>query len=121
MICQYCNNPAKWVPNEQIYGIRFGKSYMAWWCENCDAYVGCHKNTKKPLGTLGNSETRDARRKAHFEFDRLWKNRKYPRRKAYDSLSRAFGKQMHIGESDSETCKKIIEWAIEERKKRGIN
>lgn len=54
MICPYCKRPAKWVENKEIYGKNYGKSYMMWLCKPCDAYVGCHNNTKEPLGTLAN-------------------------------------------------------------------
>lgn len=60
MKCRYCGCEAKFVPNEQIYGRRFGRSYMAWWCKKCDASVGVHNNDpERPLGkNLANKELR---------------------------------------------------------------
>ena len=50
MICPYCNKEAKWCENKVIYGKNYGKSYMCYYCKDCDAYVGCHNNTKFPNG-----------------------------------------------------------------------
>jgi len=102
---------------------------MAWLCKPCDAYVGCHNNTKKPLGTMANRETREWRKKAHAVYDTLWdsgfkdkyweldgKDRramKYMRRKRkelYERISKDFGYEVHIGSSNIEQCKKIIAW-----------
>lgn len=108
MNCPYCNKEALWVSNEKIYGKRYGKSYMAYLCKECDAYVGCHNNTNKPLGTMANKELRELRMKAHGSVDWLWKSGKMPRWKMYKLLEEKFGKPIHIGESNEETCKKII-------------
>lgn len=110
MICPYCNQPAKCVPNEEIYnGKRYGKSYMMWWCEPCDAYVGTHENDPdRPLGTLANRELREWRKKAHRAFDPLWKSKKMKRQEAYRWLYEQTGKWIHMGESDIETCKLVI-------------
>ncbi len=81
---------------------------MMWLCKPCDAYVGCHNNTKEPLGTMANRLTREWRRKAHEVFDPLWKDKHYSRSGAYILLSRKMGKETHIAESDVETCKQII-------------
>ncbi len=112
MICPYCNKEAVWCENKEIYGRNYGKSYMVYLCKECDAYVGCHQNTQKPLGTMANAELREWRQKAHAVFDPLWKGKnhsKQERTKAYKRLNREFGREIHIGESDIETCKKIIE------------
>lgn len=109
MICPFCNEPAKWVPNEEIYGKRYGKSYMMWWCKKDDAYVGCHQNTQRPLGTMTNKEMRTWRRRAHAMLDPLWKGGQYDRREVYARISRHFGHTVHVGESGVEECKAIIE------------
>lgn len=115
MICPFCGIPAKWVENKAIYGKNFGRSFMMWLCKSCDAYVGCHNNTKEPLGTMANRLTREWRQKAHEVFDPLWKTGKHSRTMAYVILSRKMGKETHIGESDVETCKKIIKVLEDER------
>lgn len=110
MICPYCQQEAKHCENKEIYGKNYGKSYMCYYCKPCDAYVGCHNNTTRPLGTLANRELRQWRRKAHAVIDPLWKSGIYTRREVYQSLNKTvgMGNDVHIGESDIEKCKKII-------------
>src|SRR3990167_2209861 len=107
MICPYCKENAQWVSNEQIYGKRYGKSYMCYFCKPCDAYVGCHQNSKRTLGTMANAELRDWRKKAHSAIDPLWKSGGITRQEVYKKLSDFFGKETHVAESDVEKCKEI--------------
>lgn len=109
MTCPYCNKPAKYGPNEEFYGRRYGRSYMCYYCKPCGAYVGTHNNTDKPLGTMANKELRDWRRKAHAVFDPIWKSRKMKRQDAYRWLYNKTGRWIHMGESDIETCKLVVE------------
>jgi len=108
VICPYCGKEPEWVANEVVYGNRFGKSYMCYWCKPCDAYVGCHNNTRNPLGTMANKELRQWRMKAHAAIDPLWKSKQWSRGKVYKTLSDMFGREIHVGKSDIETCKEII-------------
>ncbi len=113
-ICPYCDQPAEWVENKEIYGKNYGKSVMVWLCRPCDAYVGCHNNTKKPLGIMADIELRTWKNKAHHIFDKQWKGRKRKFRvMAYKRLDEHFGFEVHIGESDVKMCKKIIEFCTE--------
>lgn len=82
---------------------------MMYLCRKCDAYVGCHQNTRKPLGTMANRELREWRMKTHAVIDPLWRSGKMTRRHMYKTLNNTFNKEIHIGESDIETCKKIIQ------------
>ena len=118
MICPYCKKEAEWVPNENVYGKRYGKSYMCYYCKPCDAYVGCHNNTKQPLGTMANKELRDWRIKAHAVIDPIWKSGKQSRREVYSKLSEHFGKEIHIGEANVLSCIEIIAW-LEQAKTTG--
>lgn len=108
MICPYCKKEALWCENKEIYGKNYGKSYMCWLCKPCKAYVGCHNNSKKPLGTLANAELREWRKKVHKLIDPLWRDGTIGRRKLYQRISQQIGKVFHTGESDIETCKKVI-------------
>lgn len=108
MICDYCFNPCEWVENKEVYGRNIGKSIMIWLCRPCNAYVGCHQNTRSPLGTIANAELRAWRRKAHDAFDPLWRNGKLNREQAYGLLKKEFGCDVHIGECGIEQCKEII-------------
>jgi hypothetical protein len=107
VICPYCGKEAKWCENKEIYGKNYGKSYMCYYCKECNAYVGCHKNTRKPLGTMANAELREWRKKAHANIDPLWKSGSIKRKTVYKLLNKFFGKEIHIGGSDIEMCKRI--------------
>lgn len=108
MNCPYCNNEALWCENKEIYGKNYGKSYMCYYCKPCDAYVGCHNNTKKALGTMANKELREWRVKAHEVVDPLWREAGLDRKEVYKLLKEKLGRTIHIGEADIETCKMII-------------
>lgn len=113
IICPYCHKEAEWVENKEIYGKNYGNSYMIWLCRTCKSYVGCHQNTKTPLGTIANTETREARKRVHAVIDPLWKQspRRYKRKTVYIRLKEAFGKEIHVGESDIQQCEDIIKTA----------
>jgi len=81
---------------------------MCYWCKDCDAYVGCHQNSKRPFGTMANKELRQLRIKAHSHIDPLWKEGRMTRKEMYASLNRIFGYEVHIGESDVELCNSIL-------------
>ena len=113
MKCNHCNKEAEWIENKIVYGRNYGKSYMIWFCHNCNAYVGCHNNTKKPLGQfLAKSDLRKARQEAHSVIDKFWQSGKYKRKTVYLRLKEAFGKEVHIGETTTpEECEEIIKTA----------
>lgn len=117
MNCPYCKKQAVWCENKAIYGKNYGRSFMCYYCKPCNAYVGCHNNSRTPLGTIANAELRELRKKAHAEFDPIWRNRSQKNRgKLYAEISRHFGKDIHIGESDVEMCKKILAWCVSKKK-----
>ena len=105
MNCPYCRKEAEWVENKAIYGRNYGKSYMTYFCKTCDAYVGCHQNTRRPLGTMANKELREWRVKAHTNIDAYWKEKGMPRAEVYRLLKEKLGRKIHVGESDLETAK----------------
>lgn len=107
MKCPYCKKDALWTSNEVVYGRRYGRSWMCYYCPDCDAYVGCHNNTDKPLGTMANKALRTLRMKTHSLFDPLWKTGKMRRREAYNYLFKNTGIR-HIAWSDEQECKVII-------------
>lgn len=111
VICPYCGQPAEWVENKEIYGKNFGTSYMVYLCRPCKAYVGCHLNSKKPLGTLANKELREWRKRVHALIDPLWKEGRMSRGAMYETLSSNLGYPFHVGESDIKKCKDAIEIA----------
>lgn len=113
MICPYCKKEAAWVSNEAVYGQRYGKSYMCYYCRGCDAYVGCHNNTRSPLGTMANKELREWRMMAHAHIDPLWKSKRLKRGTLYSRVADYLGRPIHIGEADIATCREIISIPLE--------
>lgn len=110
MNCPYCEKEAIWVENKEIYGRNYGKSYMCYLCKDCDAYVGCHNNTKTPLGTLANKELREERRRTHEVLDPLWmskRDRRKARTEVYKKIGSIIGEDVHVGGSNIERCLEI--------------
>lgn len=108
VICPSCSKPAEWIPNEQVYGRRYGKSYMCYYCRACDYMVGVHNNTRQPLGTMVGKELRNLRKQVHNKIDPLWKDGKIKRGHLYARISKALGYTYHTGETDAETCRKVL-------------
>lgn len=105
MYCPYCKKEAVFFRNStHLYGKDYGP---IWMCKDCDAYVGCHRGTSNPLGTLANKELRLWRKKAHQAFDLLWESGLMSRRNAYKFLQHALGlsrKQCHIAKFNVGLC-----------------
>jgi len=91
VICPYCTIEASFIDSKLIFGLRgYGKIY---YCHKCGAYVGVHKRTNKPLGTLANEELSRKRVETHNAFDEIWKNlakRKGVQHKSLRSLAYAW-------------------------------
>src|SRR5688572_15218640 len=107
--CPYCLQPAVKASTSEIYPGRksFSEAFF-WVCHKCDARVGCHPNTDKPLGTLATISTRRARQATHSAFDRIWKaemlsqgiSKRKARNSAYQWLAGQLGTRSNIGEMD---------------------
>jgi len=123
VICQHCQRPAQFVDSKIVYHKSYGMIYYCA-CKPGGAWVGCHKGTTKPLGTLADKETRQWRMKAHEKFDPIWhkrlkhlkrKNKEAKQREARDGCYRKladlmsiYSEKCHIGMFDSEQCKQVI-------------
>lgn len=102
--CPYCNKLSELVDSSEVYGKSYGYMYICW---DCKAYVGCHKGTVKPLGTLANAELRDLRKQCHAAFDPIWQSGKTRRKKAYKELSLLLGipvQETHFAMFDKSRC-----------------
>lgn len=64
----YPNRPDLWAYDD-------GGERWWWYCGKCGGYVGCNRDTLKPLGTPADKPTRDARSAAHAVFDPMWRAR----------------------------------------------
>lgn len=108
--CPYCGAPAVYIDSAEIYN---GKSYgMIYLCRPCRAFVGVHAGTNIPKGPLANERLRNARKRAHAAFDRIWQQGIMPRSEAYRQASDALMiENLHIGGLDESGCAAVIEYA----------
>jgi len=110
-ICPYCQKESELVTGKEIYLHRTDLHSKAFYrCKDCDAYVGCHPGTTKPLGRLADAELRKAKLNAHAAFDPMWQGGKMARKLAYAWLARALKipvDKCHIGEFDVEMCERV--------------
>lgn len=100
----------------EVYKRSYGMIYL---CRICSAWVGVHKDTNKALGRLANAELREAKKEAHFYFDKLWQakisqgiSKGKSRIKAYKWLSEQLGisvYETHVGWFDIDMCKRVVD------------
>jgi hypothetical protein len=98
-----------------LFGFKTAK---IWLCE-CGAYVGSHKKTGRPMGTLANKNLRALRVQAHISFDSVWKQKtktdnvsnRFARSLGYAWLSNELDiplRKCHIGMFGETLCIKTI-------------
>ena len=118
-VCPYCGQEAVLHGSSAkfYHGSDFGP---VWACEDCQAWVGCHRGGNVPLGRLADKELREAKITAHAAFDRLWKA-KMQRDKCSKGHARACGykwlaaqlnippTECHVGMMDVERCRRVVE------------
>ncbi len=111
-ICPYCKNKTKRVTGTQIYPHRYDlKDLIFYSCEPCDAFIGTHKNSGKPLGIPANAKLRKLRTKTHTLFDPLWKQNHMTRNEVYSKLAlrmRLAKNKCHIGQFTEAQCNQAI-------------
>jgi hypothetical protein len=112
VVCPYCERPAGNVGGRALYPYRhdlYEKRF--WYCKRCQAWVGCHAGSVKPLGRLANAALRAAKQRAHAALDPLWKSGRMDRREAYSKLAsrmKLSGTECHIGLFDEEQCERVV-------------
>lgn len=111
--CPYCGGVALHVSGDVIYPHRPDLSSLGFYlCQPCNAYVGCHKGTLKPLGTPAKAELRKLRSSCHEKFDKLWRevgNGNRARTQAYSMLSAILGvEELHFGSSNEELATRAL-------------
>jgi hypothetical protein len=116
-VCPYCHKQAQFFASSKRF--YHGRNYGPLWaCTDCNAWVGCHKGTTKPLGRLADAELRQAKVLAHAAFDPVWGKDRTRRRAAYSWLAEKLGiprEECHIGMFDVPTCQRVIEVCTERR------
>ena len=78
---------------------------------NCDRYVGIHKKSRLPLGTLAGADVRRKWIEAHRAFNRLWESGLMKKSQAYKWLQAKLGLnagQTHIGQFSAYMCDQVI-------------
>lgn len=121
-ICPYCGEFSVKVGGAAIYPHRpdlYEKTFYQ--CAPCDAYVGCHPGTTKPLGRLADEKLRRAKNRAHAAFDPLWKDEGMKRGSAYAWLADRLGikkEDCHIGMFDVDQCAAVVAACNDRRAKR---
>ena len=111
--CPYCSREAILVDGAMLYpGNSSIATKLFWSCPSCDAHVGCHPGTTKPLGTLADANLRELRVRAHRLLDQLWKTETMTRTEAYAWLGGHMGlhpAHCHIGMFTLEQCQQVLE------------
>lgn len=110
--CDYCGNDAEKVTGADVYPHRPDLSEkIIYRCTPCEAHVGCHPGSDKPLGRIANKTLRKAKMEAHAAFDPLWRGRKMSRGMAYAWLAQSLNMRpddCHIGMMDVADCKRVV-------------
>lgn len=122
-ICRYCGGVIRLVPASSIYGkstdrlgMRGEKIYQ---CQNCNARVGCHRGTIRPLGKVANEVLRLKRVETHQVFDAFWSQRNMSRTAAYKWLAEKMdlpAGHVHIGGFEMDQCQSVIELCLSEER-----
>lgn len=125
-ICRYCGGVIKLVPAESVYGKAAAKRLglageFLYQCQNCNARVGCHKGTTRPLGNVANETLRLKRMETHQVFDAWWRHRRMSRTAAYQWLAKSLNipeDKAHIGSFEMDQCQKTIDLCRKEQQKK---
>jgi hypothetical protein len=111
VVCNYCGNPAELHDGLAVYPDRKDLAERRFWvCWGCAAWVGCHRDTDNPFGSLANEELRSARIAAHAAFDPIWQQELMPRPDAYAWLAQELGiprSHCHIGLMELDNCRRV--------------
>ena len=113
--CPICGSQARRTTRKEIArGPKELYGEFVYVCKNfpeCDTYVGCHKGTWVPMGTLADRNLRNQRVRAHRAFDWSWKSNKMTRHESYELMAELLEvdfKSAHIGKLDLGQCQKVI-------------
>lgn len=84
-----------------------------WVCRWCQAWVGCHEGSIKPMGYPADRPTRMARMMLHTRrLDPLWRDHGYTRNEIYFRLQQGMKlkpRQAHVGKFTREQCQQAWE------------
>lgn len=109
----HCGAYAVLRPDSIVHGDK-GKGEYLYVCSRypaCDSYVGVHKKSHAPLGTLAGRELRGKRIQAHRVFNQLWMSGMMQKWQAYKWMAAKFGlssQQAHIAKFSEYMCDELI-------------
>jgi ssDNA-binding Zn-finger/Zn-ribbon topoisomerase 1 len=112
--CPNCGAKATLRPTSVVYGEADKTDGFLYVCDRypkCDSYVGAHRKTLEPMGTLADGNLRHKRILAHKSFDRLWKSGLMTKWQAYKWMQAKFGlssEQAHIAKFSDFMCDQLI-------------
>lgn len=108
MICPYCNKEAILQSGKELYpAYERLSSDIFYVCVPCAAWVGTHKQSGVPLGTLAKKELRAARMRAHDLFAEVMRLKGLKRGELYSLLAKELSipkGQTHFGMFTLERC-----------------
>lgn len=111
--CPYCGAHAILQKASYVYGDSSMDEYV-YVCSNypkCDSYVGVHRGTKEPMGTLANRELRNKRIRTHKVFEKIWQNNLMSKKEAYRWMTYMMGIPFdmgHIGKFSEYRCDELV-------------
>ena len=77
LYCPYCKRPGVLRPAAYVYGDNnLDPEKYLYVCSgypSCDSYIGAHKKSMRPMGTMADSNLRNKRIEAHRALDAIWK------------------------------------------------
>lgn len=111
--CPHCRQKADFMTSKEYYGKDYQRNVYV--CHSCNASIGTHGRSNRPLGTLANKELRQLRKRCHQALDVLWEGSKetqmMTRKDAYVWLRKTLNvtkKEAHIGKLDKRQCRIVI-------------
>lgn len=108
MDCPYCGEEAVKQSGKVLYpAYEKLSSNIFYVCVPCSAWVGTHKQSGLPLGTLANKELRSARIKCHSLFEEVQHFKNLKRGELYSLLAKGLNipkEQTHFGMFTLERC-----------------
>jgi hypothetical protein len=109
--CPYCGGESAKTTGYFVYPhVKRLNNRTFYFCDDghAPAWVGSHRRTGKPLGTLANGYLRKERSRTHEMFDPLWQaSGRHTRDSMYQWLAEQMGipaHRCHVGMFDLEQC-----------------
>ena len=112
--CPYCGRTAVLKPASFVYGDKALEEHV-YVCPGypaCNSYVGVHRGTLKPKGTLANGDLRNLRIHTHKLFSQFWENGIMTKKQAYRWIQYKFAlteNQAHIGNFSEYMCGQLMD------------